>query len=115
MGIGSRVGGAWCLFGKPLAVVANMRDLTCHSAFLLKVTIYYGNVQPMDVLTDHQGSQGHPDRHGHADCHHHHHHTDDCCNQHEPHSIASLPDRLACEEMANAMTAMVLNDEKGKA
>ena len=70
----------------------------------------------MDALTDHQGGQGHPDHHGHADCHHHHHHhnhTDECCNHHEPHSIASLPDRLACEEMANAMTAMVLNDEKG--
>ena len=66
----------------------------------------------MDNLTDHLGSQGHSDHHGHADANHHHH-TDDCCNHQEPHSIASLPDRLACEEMANAMTAMVLNDEKG--
>ena len=72
--------------------------------------IYYGNVPAMDNLTDHHGSQGHPDHHGRADCNHH---TDDCCHPQEPHSIASLPDRLACEEMANAMTAMVLNDEKG--
>ena len=74
--------------------------------------IYYGHVQPIDNLTDHLGSQGHSDHHGHVDANHHHH-TDDCCNHQEPHSIASLPDRLACEEMANAMTAMVLNDEKG--
>lgn len=99
----------------PIGIRRKLASLDSHSdqEGPHSLPIYYGNVQPMDVLTDHQGSQGHPDRHGHADCHHHHHHhTDDCCNQHEPHSIASLPDRLACEEMANAMTAMVLNDEK---
>jgi len=57
---------------------------------------YYGK-QLMDNLADHNMTD-----------------RDNCCtpNHIELNSIASLPDRLACEEMANAMTAMVLNDEK---
>ena len=41
----------------------------------------------------------------------------DCGSVDDPASVVSLPNRLShnigCEEMANAMSMMVLNDEKG--
>jgi len=81
--------------------------------------IYYGNQQMDHCSHNHDhGSHNHDPccshNHDHSCDHHNHDHHHACSHHHhhEPNSNASLPDRLACEEMANAMTAMVLNDEK---